>query len=217
MKQLILSVVAACSLAPAFAQKTSANEVTCCVPASAQKGSLLYYGSLGGTSIESGNGPTVSSTAMFINSGLGYNLSNHFTLGVQGGFSRFHSNEYTATQLSSPPIFTQRMINAGAFGRYTSYLSRRIFVYAQANVSYIDHDMEFLSEQQMGLDVFPGIGLNIGGSWALNASVEGMNVRTSFDGGGTFAKLNVGQGYTFGIQKTFGGRHKASTAQVTEK
>jgi hypothetical protein len=174
----MLSIVAACSMAPAFAQK----------------GNLLYYGSLGG-SVQSGGGPRFAS--MFVNSGLGYQFNDHFTLGVTGGFSDFRVKEQGVDEVENSAY------GVGAFGRYTSYLGDRFFIFAQANASYLSGNAQPRSGKEIALNVFPGIGLNVGRNWALNLNIYAFTVRTQFEGG-TSAGFNMGQGYSFGVSKGFG-------------
>lgn len=147
-------------------------------------------------------------SAVFVNSGLGRQINDHLTLGVQGGFSHYRFNDQGIGDIKSSSGY-----GAGVFGRYTSYLGSRFFVFAQANASYISNAAGFArAGNGVGVNIFPGVGLNIGKNWALNLNVEAFSLYTNFDGG-TSARLNVGQGYTFGVSKGFGSRHKATPVE----
>jgi hypothetical protein len=166
-------------------------------PAFAQKGSLLYYGSLGGAA----QGGGLRHTSLFVNSGLGYQLSDHLTLGVQGGLSHYRTREPGIADIS------QSNYAAGIFSRYTANLGKRLFVYAQADASYLGHAGKH-DGNGVGVDLLPGVGLNVGRNWALNVNMNVLSFRGGFHHP-PGVEFNMGQGYRFGIQKTFGGKHKA--------
>lgn len=196
MKQILLSLLAACTMAPAFAQ----TKTWCDLPNAARKGGMLYYGSLGGFTV---NNVGSRQSSVFINSGLGYLLTDHLTLGVQGGLSHFR------VKAQGPGEASNSGYEAGAFARYTAYLAPKIFIFGQADAGYTNV-LNGFNAGGLELNIHPGAGVFIGRNWALNVNADLFSLRTG-PNQGTTAFFNFGQGYRFGVSKNFGGRHKVAT------
>ena len=195
MKKLFLSVIAASSMASV----------------SAQKGSVLYFGSLAGNNNSSDNPAVEKTTGAFaIRQGVGYQFSKHFTAGLLGGYSRSKaeqiSNVGTADKITKNSAWF-----VGPFGRYTAYLGDRIFVYLQADAVYNGAKQHTskgtVHGHSWGGDLFPAVGFTVYRNWALNLDIGGISYRHSHPGRtvNNTITYNIGQSFNFGISKNFGG------------
>jgi hypothetical protein len=195
MKKLLLSIMAACSVASV----------------SAQKGSILYFGSLAGNNSSSDN-PAVDKTAsaFAIRQGVGYQFSKHITVGLQGGYAQSKAGQNS--HVGTPDKMTKNSAwMVGPFGRYTAYLGDRLFVYVQADVVFnaakTQTPKATAHGRSWGGDLFPAVGLNLYKGWAINLNIGGVSYRYSHPGktvNNNFA-YNIGQTFTFGVSKNFGG------------
>lgn len=195
MKKLLFSIITVCTVASV----------------SAQKGSVLYFGSLAGNNNSSDN-PAVEKTggAFAIGQSVGYQFSKHFTVGLLGGYAQSKTEQIS--NVGTPDKITKNSAwVVGPFGRYTAYLGERIFVYVQADAVY-NGAMQRTAKgtahaHRWGGDLFPAVGFFVYRGWALNMDIGGVSYRYSHPGktvNNTFA-YNIGQNFNFGISKNFGG------------
>jgi hypothetical protein len=184
MKKLILALLAVATVSVA----------------NAQEGSWLLYGNGGfNLSTLSAGGTSVSTTSFNINPGVGYQLSKHSTLGVQGGYG---STTYPGLTSDS----TVSGYSAGVFYRYTHNFDKTFFMFAHANASYLGQDFGGGNVSGFGVNIVPAIGVNVYNGWALNFGFGGIDF-TSFSQSGltqTDLSITVGQQFNFGISKNFG-------------
>lgn len=201
MKQIILTTVIVLGLATCYAQK----------------GSVLVYGSLGGghsTTTDFGQGP--SSTSWNANPAIGYQLSNHITLGLQGQYNAFKSYAPNGEVDNK-----SRTMSIGAFGRYTANLGSIFFAYLQTNAGYVSIDQEefqipgFTAYKSNGYSVslFPAIGAKVYRNWAVNLNIGGVNYSNTKSADNvhkqTGINYNLGDGVNIGISKNFACHKKA--------
>lgn len=185
------------------------------ITASAQKGSVLLFGNFGGAAAINND---VSSTMKYSNfgitPGLGYQLSDRWTLGVEGTFnySRAHA---TGIQYESA---RQVIAGGGLFARYTVPINNLLFFYTQGEALYsvsknFNNGFESAGGNNLNLRISPHIGINIKNGYALNIGFGsvGYNLqRFSGISTSTFT-YNFSQGFSIGLSKNFI-KHKKKTA-----
>jgi hypothetical protein len=177
MKKILLALVAMASL-------TVAN---------AQKNSVLVYGTASYTTTKDEAGPaTMTTNSFLINPGVGYQFSNKSTIGIQGGYgmsNTINSVSFAGIKFDMEDRFSEWQ--AGAFYRYTCNLNKTFFLYSQLNAGYFSgttsQDTVGLTTvakvedtyNGFGVNAFPGVGINVHNSWALNFAVGGIGYRTA--------------------------------------
>ncbi len=158
----------------------------CAVYANAQKNTWMIYG--GGTydnqdylqsqaSINSGLYQTASPQTyetLLFNSGVGYSISDHFMVGLQGGYGRqeylyIADNVYYFPPNGSSPYTTNLLEkqqettwSAGVFARYNSWVSKRIYVYGQMfagkyGISYKTIGIDYANTPRQYVSISPDI------------------------------------------------------------
>ncbi|MES2702442.1 MAG: hypothetical protein V4649_07380 [Bacteroidota bacterium] len=191
MKHTLLAIAALCSFACA----------------TAQQGSILLFGNTsGGFGTDRAGVGESSRTYLAINPGLGYQFSQHITAGLQGGYMRYS----TAYKQPGYPTVKETGTEVGiaAFGRYTSYLTDRIFVYLQADAGY-NHGQHNVPNpafgSNLGASLSPAVGFFIYKNWAINASIGGISWRYGLNPSERYNTLNwvLGQSVQFGVSKNF--------------
>lgn len=144
--------------------------------ANAQKNTWLLYGNAGYASSTVDYGfSSYRSTAWGVNPGVGYQFSNHITVGLQGGYNNMK------TPMSDG---LNREINkdwsAGAFWRYTHYVGNIFFIYNQLELSYVAGSVqtEGLSNKSNYDGVagawYPAIGAFVYKGLAMNFNIGGV-------------------------------------------
>lgn len=206
MKKLILGLLA----------------VTTIATADAQKNSILLYGNLG-LNMENTDfgptGPTNDWLAWNVNPGVGYQFSNHFTVGIQGSFGMRRS-ETTVLLPTRDSVYTSTWTDwkAGVFGRHTYYINDMFMIWNQVDVSYEGGSMKGESVAAITTsteDTYTGFSAMYTPAFAMNV-YKGLALNFSFGGIGfstnqwdiaavTNNKFNVtfGQQVNFGITKNF--------------
>jgi hypothetical protein len=210
MKKLFLALLAMASL-------TAAN---------AQKGTVLTYGDITFATSKDQVGPSSTyatrNTLFGINPGVGYQLSNHSTLGVQGGFNVDRTlNTYaipTATGTKNVDFENRNTTwGVGAFYRYTQPLGNVFFLFTQVNAGYISTTFSNDSLGGTGVvtndtkfngfaaSIFPAIGVNVCKGMALNFSTGGIAFATmKGDLADAINPRTTAFGFTFGRQINIG-------------
>lgn len=184
MKKLILALLAVATVSAA----------------NAQEGSWLLYGNAGlNISSLSFSGSSSTTTSFNINPGVGYQLSPHSTLGIQGGYG---STTYPGLTSDS----TVSGYSAGAFYRYTHNFDKIFSMYAHANASYLGQDFGGGTISGFGVNIVPAIGVHVHNGWALNFGFGGLDFTTFSQSGltQTDVSVTIGQQFNFGISKNFG-------------
>jgi hypothetical protein len=170
--------------------------------ANAQKNSFLVYGN-GAVSHSSADAAfaNTNSTTWFINPGIGYQFSKHFTAGLQGGYNR------QGYQWS-----------LGPFVRYTQPLNKIFSVFGQIDLSYMSGERQYSvlvnpTTSRNIIDNFdgfstaitPAVMVNVHKGWALNFGVGGVYFGTSssrnYSNTNTDVVVTLGQQFNWGISK----------------
>ncbi len=216
MKKLVLALLAVASIGTA----------------NAQKGSVLVYGTAGVDFNNVDNGAAVGSdkTTMWnITPGIGYQISNHITLGVQGGYMNT-LRETAGTNGNVPPIYMMentrkdREWTVGAFFRHTQHLVGIFSMWTQLDAGYVagkwTNENLLLSNPAIitkGSDTYnglqfaltPAIAVAVHNGWALNFSVGGLRYRTvTYETAPTTINhfgITFGNQFNIGISKNIGG------------
>jgi hypothetical protein len=210
MKKLFLALLAMASL-------TAAN---------AQKGSILTYGDLTFATSKDQVGPSSTfatrTTTFGINPGVGYQLSHHSTLGVQGGYNidrTLNTIAIPTTTGTANIDFENRTTTwgVGAFYRYTQPVGNVFFLYGQVNAGYISTtyandsiggtSIVTLDTKYSGFAAtfFPAVGVNVCKGMALNFSTGGIAFSTmKGDLADAINPRNTSFGFTFGRQFNIG-------------
>jgi hypothetical protein len=148
--------------------------------ANAQKNTVLLYGNAGYASSTVDYGfASYRTSAWGINPGIGYQFSNHMTIGLVGGYN----NMRTPTSDGMNNTISKDW-SAGAFWRYTHYVGNIFFLYNQMQLSYISG-----STQTEGLDDkdtwdgvsgawYPAVGAFVCKGLALNFNIGGIGFRS---------------------------------------
>ncbi|HEY9176580.1 MAG TPA: outer membrane beta-barrel protein [Flavipsychrobacter sp.] len=109
--------------------------------ASAQKNSVLVYGTMGLSydKTDNGGGTENRSLDWNVSPGVGYQFTNNITLGLQGGiWSMFDENRMSpAANTWNRNAMETREWQAGVFFRYTKPVSNWISLFAQVDLSYV--------------------------------------------------------------------------------
>lgn len=176
--------------------------------ANAQNGSVLLYGNLDVKSVTNNGGGQFS-----VNPGVGYQFSNSWTAGVEGGYN-YYDNGGTGTYA------IVRCYQIGAFVRKAIPLSPIFAYYTQLGVGYQHASSGTPSISADGISAYitPNIGVNLKNSFALNFGfgglAYGLSNTNAVNNSKTF-EITFGRGASFGISKNFGGatehRHKMNS------
>ena len=164
-----------------------------------------------------------------LNTAIGRHLSNHFVLGLLGGYGQQQEvDQYSyGNGIYDTRKYRITSWHVGAFGRYNYSISRRIFVYSQFSISKYSRDYQLISSTEnyviappssydvvlvpegngLIISVFPAIGFNILQGWGVHMDVGGIyydrfNSTASYDR--NEIKVNFGQSFSFGIHKIIG-------------
>lgn len=125
MKKLILALLAVSSIGVA----------------SAQKNSVLVYGTLGLSHDKTDNGGGTENRQFDwnVSPGIGYQFTNNITVGLQGGImSHFEENRMSpAANTWNRNAMETREWQAGAFFRYTKPVNNWLSLFAQVDLSYV--------------------------------------------------------------------------------
>ncbi len=169
----------------------------------AQKGSILLYGNVGVSSTKEADEDKTSS--FNINPGIGYQLTDNWTAGVNLGYGQTKYNPSGVGATS-----TSKEYNAGLFARYTKPLGGIFSIFGQANAGYAGADFGGGKSNGFGANVFPAIAVNVHNGFALNFSFGGISYASTKTKGASESRnefdLNLGQQANFGISKNFGGK-----------
>jgi hypothetical protein len=193
----------------------SVSSVVC---AHAQSKSILVYGNFSvATDKQDYTGYSVQTSQWLINPGVGYQLNNMWTVGVQGSYGQ--SMMPYATNIDQTATNTDW--TAGIFVRYTKQLGGIFSLYGQLDLSNAQGSYEIsengtntslIKASYVGFvgNLYPAISINIHKNFALNFNVGGISY-SSFSWTNhpstltTENKLNIdfGHSLTIGISKNF--------------
>jgi hypothetical protein len=188
----------------------------------AQKGSILLYGNVGFSAATDSFG--TSSNAYNFNPGIGLQLNDKWTAGLNIGIGGSRS-EVTTASVPTGNYNTTSTFNIGPFIRYAYPISNLFSVYGQFELNYLSgkstpYLLDEGSYSGFGTDFFPAIGMNIKNGWAINLSFGGISYQTKTYKGDVYNSntgtapnnstsqfgITFGQGATFCISKNFGGK-----------
>jgi opacity protein-like surface antigen len=178
----------------------------CSISSYSQKGSVLLYGTLSFNSTQTA--ADTKTTAFGIIPGVGYQFSDHLTLGVNLGYTYSLSTPATGSSLPSLNTFS-----AGPFIRYSCNVSNVFSFFTQFNTDYLNTTQSG-SPSITGFDakIFPAFCANIKNGLSLVFSFGSLGFTTSKASGAANSASNFGlafgSGASFGISKHFGGMKK---------
>lgn len=228
MKKIILALMAVASVATANAQKNS----------------ILVYGNLGlnNTNTDNGTAGSTNDLGWNVSPGVGYQFNDNWTVGIQGSIGMWNNDNtapYTLNTTRNITLTNQYTDwRAGAFLRYTHYISNMFSFWTQLDLSYLggSTSMENVNMATstptspviatttdnysgFGAGITPAIGIHVAKGFALNFSFGGLGFSTtSWDKAPvteTNFGLTFGQQFNFGITKNFGcGGKKKSTGDA---
>lgn len=184
------------------------------IVAGAQPRSILLYGNVSVSSDNQDYGyQTVQNNQWGINPGIGYQLDNHWTIGVQGGFGQGNMPN-TAVNINQT-VKTNDWA-AGVFVRYGYDLGHVFYMYSQLDLNSIGGtwEVENVTSQANYIgfrgSYYPAIGARIAKGWAVNLNIGGISYRAaSWTDNPTGLKndnkfnLDFGQVLSIGISKNF--------------
>ena len=163
--------------------------VAICILGYTQKGTVLLNGNL---FLNSHDYYGSKATSFSIKPGIGYQVADKWTLGLNLGFER--------TALVADP----NRYSFGPYVRYTKQINELISVYGQLQTSFGRGD----SARYFSLTIFPAIEFNLGKGFALNLNLVALNYEyTKFgkrSGSYSLFHTNIGGSGGFGISKRFG-------------
>ena len=213
MKKVMLALLVLISL----------TEVT-----NAQKGSTLLYGNVGFNSSTDLYGETTNTYT--INPGIGYQLNDNWTLGLNIALGGTHQEvPFAGNNVPSGNDMVTTSFNIGPFIRRTYSISNIFSVYGQLEFNYLSgtytpnnapiNGEVGGSNNGFGTDIFPALGINIKNGWALNLDFGGLSYQTKSYKGAYYTNLGVtnsasnfavtfGQSAVIGISKNFGPKKK---------
>lgn len=237
MKKLILSLMAASVAATSFAHGGI----------HLRQGDILVYGTVGygstggttTTKFGTANSNTTDNDKVQtwnISPGVGYNLQNNWTIGIDG----FYSNTKITRDrdnITVPGVneYKNYDFGIGVFARHTMPIGQHFYCFAQANAHYLGgrQSRHYVTAQTGGdtytaddnykgfdVSVYPAIGINITRSLGMNFSIgsigytyknwdystQGMPPGSNMEGKENNFNFTFGRQFNIGIQKTFGCR-----------
>jgi outer membrane protein with beta-barrel domain len=187
----------------------------------AQKGSWLVYGNLNVAA--NTDSFAFKSNSYAINPGIGYQLNDNWTAGLNFAFGGTKSETALNPTTPSGNYNTTSFFNVGPFLRYSYSINKIFSIYAQTDLNYLSgssnpYNLVSGSYTGFGADLFPAIAVNIKNGFAINLSFGGISYQTKTYTGGAYNTtgsgnlstanqfaFTFGQGATFGISKNFGG------------
>ncbi len=197
----------------------------------------LVYGDFGyntQTNDNTGNSTKLVNTNWSVNPGLGYKLSEHFTVGVQGGIAFSHS-KVSYTGFSSYYENKTDSWTLGGFIRHNCCdLGKTFYCFSQLNASYVGLDaypnLNYLASSfntttsdqitnGYGFQAswIPSLGIRLPHDYSLELNLGGIGYSyiTQDHGNGTSSNMNVtfGQDIRIGVAKDFNFR-RASDARA---
>jgi hypothetical protein len=192
------------------------------VAASAQKSSVLLWGSFSGSAAteNSPGGPNHSRNGFNILPGVGYQFTDKWTLGVEGEFD-YNGNAQTMPKL--PGSISVMGFGGGVFGRYTLPISNLLFFYTQSDLLYTARNLykdgarlENATNNTLALRFTPAIGLNIKNGYAINFGFGNLVLNHEWHSSSTNSiNYSFSQGFSAGISKNF--LHHVKTVKKTSE
>jgi Outer membrane protein beta-barrel domain len=181
-----------------------------------QAGSVLLFGDIG---FSSNNDIVKTNDESFIaNLGLGYQINDHITIGIEGGYSSI------SRRIVNSPRLSDKSWYIGPFGRYTVPVSNIFSIFGQLAMGYQNSfsssDGTRISNTNANgffASFFPAVGINVINGFCLNVSFGGIRWNWLDYSGGqdnpSGFTINFGQTLNIGISKNFGGvvHKKAAT------
>ncbi|PQJ10055.1 hypothetical protein CJD36_015260 [Flavipsychrobacter stenotrophus] len=176
--------------------------------------------------------PSLSLSGAGLNIAIGRQLSNHFAVGILGGYGSQQQLIGDYSGISSHVYkATFNTWNIGVYGRYTYWLNKHLYLYSQLSATHHDYSVKsellqynypvvyqpyFTSGTQPdGLDVtlLPAVGVNLIKGYGIHADVGGLSYTRTGGGGNAVngVNLNIGQSFHFGLHKIIGWKKMNST------
>lgn len=221
MKKVLLTLLAAGALSPAFAQV-------------GMKNSWVAYGSAGYSSDRgelSGFGTSFdlpSTRVLSVSPGLGYQFTDRLAVGVNFELTGFKVESRDNTPGNIESVRTRDIV-VGPFVRYTMPMGDRFFWFTQADVGYTSgKDRQVINgspdiENEIDRNgvrgrLFPSVGFSFSRTMSLAFNIGGFEYnyeRTDFglglEGKTSALSATLGQVVNFTVQKYFGGSRMRSS------
>jgi hypothetical protein len=187
-------------LALAFAGLTTAVK--------AQKGSILVGGNIDFSSESQPTSPTTTTNTLGFNPTVGYQFSNHLTVGLTSDLS-------TQKESAGGNHASNNSFDLGPFIRYSKSLSDIFSIYGQLQGvygSYKDQITDFPNTNEgnrVNVQLFPAVFVNLKNNFGLNFNIGGISYKTDLPKGGKSTNtfdINFGQTLSIGVSKNFGGK-----------
>jgi hypothetical protein len=186
MKKVILSMMLAGGIGAAFAQMPVENGQ--CPPPDFRR--WLMYGDFGFVNqTTSGTANGINNTSWSVNPGIGYRISDCFTVGVQGSYNYQNLSYNSTSNANRTAAWT-----LGAFVRHHSCEFGKVFsCYTQLNVGY--YGVDAYSDQGMFLTMS-----NTSGGFGSLQVVNGYGVMANL-----YPALNINVAHGFSLDLNLGG------------
>ena len=158
---------------------------------------------------------------------IGYVISEHFMLGIQGGYGISHT--LYEDLLSQPPYpgiinYKTTTYQFGVFGRYTYWVTKRLYAYAHLSVEKfgVDNTQTDLTDYYnipvsvlpdiplegngVNISLMPGVGFEIIRGFGVHLNVGNIGYEIFNNPYTKIGQLNfnIGNSFTFGLQKVIG-------------
>lgn len=182
----------------------------------AQKNSILLLGNVGGStySAEDTTSTSAKGRSLAVSPALGYQLSDHWTLGILADVS-IRSDKRNST---TNPTYNSKTVNikygGGVFARHTLAITDLLFLATQADIIYSTGE-DYLNGKKdlspnvkvLSARITPAIGLKIKNGYALNFGFGSINY--NYTTNSTNASTNkglsfsAGRSFSFALTKNF--------------
>lgn len=169
--------------------------------------------------------PDLSLNAGSVNVAIGRQLSNHFAIGILGGYGsqqQIEGNYYGNNFRSFKE--TLNTWNVGIYGRYTYWINKHLFIYSQLSatqhnysinsteigsnypVAYQPYLTSATQPEGINVNLMPAVGVNLIKGYGIHMDVGGLNYMHSEAGVSplNIVNLNIGQSFHFGLHKIIG-------------
>ncbi len=178
--------------------------------------------------------PDLSLVNWSLSTRVGRNFDKHFTAGLVLGYGIQH-DLYAMNMLSSDVYdYKIKTWSVGAFGRYTNWVSKNIFIYSQFslvksgseisstvlqgyyNVPVTNGNPPNIDGNELNIDLSPVFGFNIYKGYGIHLGIGGFSYAIINTPSNWITDFNVslGQRFTIGFQKIVGWKKDAKLKAV---
>lgn len=193
--------------------------------ANAQKNTILTYGTAGVSTnkVDNSGGNEIRNVNWHVMPGIGYQFTDHITVGLQGGFGQMRTEtDQVALNVLTKTLNVNNDWSAGVFFRYTYRVNKWFAFFDQLDLSYLS-GKQYTEVTAAGIRaprvedtyngfgarLFPAVQLFVYDGFALNFNFGGLEYRTTtMDKAPTTTSsfdLTLGNQFNFGISRNLGG------------